>query len=352
MTTIKRLTIKFSITKRASGFLQIRFRVLGRQLALSSKTNSFAVARKRASGIIDSWLAQHKSDLPMIGSTWKVLIERFIRAKYSYSKASTVIPVRRHLKVMRKILGVSNPGFITKSLFENSVTRLIGNSKPKTWANMLTNCRKFFRWLIEEDVLGVDPSTCVQLPPRSSWGRKTEKHIWSDSCFDALIKSIKDPEDVQILTVLRYTGIDLADLYELRARHIRKDLDGRLMIIKKREKAKSDLETIKLPLGAMVLDLIKCRITEDKNKQLFQGCTRYSSSASFGSCLYKRVHGAFERINRPMRDLKSLRHTFATSHAERGVPMDVLRDWMGHAPSSRILEDLYVHRTSTASFMD
>ncbi|MBF0433595.1 MAG: tyrosine-type recombinase/integrase [Fibrobacteria bacterium] len=71
----------------------------------------------------------------------------------------------------------------------------------------------------------------------------------------------------------------------------------------------------------------------------------------FGTAIQRKNKKTWIKLKLQPKDLKSLRHTFATEHVERGVPVDVLRKWMGHTPNSRTLDGVYLHRKSTAEFM-
>ena len=142
--------------------------------------------------------------------------------------------------------------------------------------------------------------------------------------------------------------MDSGDLHTFDpGKHLVKDEAGTLTIRKLREKAKSEEETIVQPVSSRILPYLEARLKSGEGYG-----AEYASVRSFTASLRKRVQSAMERAGLPRTDLKSLRHTYCTYHAERGVPLDVLRRWLGHSRDSRTLDRYYIHRASTARFMD
>jgi integrase len=80
---------------------------------------------------------------------------------------------------------------------------------------------------------------------------------------------------------------------------------------------------------------------------------RFSTHASFSSWIWKNIQAARRRAGLPRRDIKSFRHTFVTTHLRRGkVKLRQLREWLGHAPDSKMIEDTYDLSEFGADAMD
>ncbi len=336
--------------KRPSGYLQLRFKVGSSWKGISTGTTSLQTAKRKAQELIDKWKRENpkKMIIPKRSVDWDSEIERYLKTQKEHKKEGTKRPIRRHLEQARDVFGVPI-NKVTVKLFNERVEALRGEVSPKTWANTLTNIRGFFRWQLDEKNIGEDPTKNAVLPPRSSFGRRTGKDVWTDEelrqVCDALPKFERD-----VLRTIRFTGLDSSDVFELRREHIVKDSEGHLCISKRREKAKSADEHINQPLSPDVLKILKPRIKKavEPEDKIFPSA--YLNSNSFGATLLKKVGRAWT-MESSKKDVKSLRHTFASFHANRGVPEDVLRRWMGHSPYSRILEALYIHRKSTAKYM-
>lgn len=347
--------LKWSVVRKTKGHAQIRFRVHGRQVALSTgHDNPNALSRTKQAALIREWLNAHPVESKG-AAAFDTEVARFIRLQYEGKAPSTVKEVAWALQKFKDALGVVSVQEITKKLCEARKARLQEGLTPKTYKNVLTVARKFLRWQFNEGHITADPLVNFKNPARKSFGRRLA--IWDDERFKKTLEYLKG-EDREYLQVVYETGIDPADFFQLRPSHIveaRRLTDGSKFwkLYKQRAKAKSSDEVIDQPLSTGARKVILPMLAN------WWDLSRYKGEMSFASNMLKRVKAAQVKAgySDPL-DVKSLRHTFATRHARRymagegGPPMEELRRWMGHAPDSRVLERLYVHARSSGLYMD
>jgi len=159
--------------------------------------------------------------------------------------------------------------------------------------------------------------------------------------------------------LLRYGGIDVNDAYRLLAHHIEEDSEGNLWIKKMRGKAKltSGVEMIKLPVSSKIKEELREYWQEafaiSPEAHVLPWHRRFGNHESFRSWLWKMIQTARDRAGLPKRDVKSFRHTFVTYHLKRGkVSLRQLREWLGHADDSKMIEDTYDLSEFGAEAMD
>lgn len=356
--------LKWSVASRSEGTAQIRFRLNGRQISISTgKRDPGALTKKEQADMISRWVDAHGLELPTPGAvvTLEGEIERFLRLQYEGQAPNTVREARRLLEQFRVGLGVSSVPEVTKALCEAKKAELQAGRSPKYWKNFLTAARKFCRWQVAEGNLPGDPLANFRNPSRRKFGRRSE--VWSEERLEATLAELTARER-DLLLVLRWTGMDSSDLFQLSKSHIlqARGPDGRTFwkLYKQRAKAKSEEEVMDQPLSSRVLPIILAR-WEAQPEPLGRlwPMPEYSDGENFGTVFLRRVKAAQARAGQdPVMDLKSLRGTWATYHARRyiegrgGPPMEELRRWGGWARDSRVPERLYIHAKSSGMFMD
>jgi integrase len=350
--SVDTLGFKWSVFSPPRGTAQIRFRWDGTQVSISTGHKSpTALSPKQQVAKIREWMGVHP-----IRSRGEAEIseeiERFIRLGYEGRKRHTVKEAEGHLGRLKEVLAVTEVAQITKRLCEARKDDLRGEYSPKTWKNFLTTARKFLRWEISEGNLKSDPLANFRTPQKKEFGRRLS--TWDLERYETVLKML-DPESREILQVIWETGIDSSDFFELRPKNIvqsrRPDGSKFWKLYKVREKAKSSEEVIDQPLSTRAAEIILPRLKS------WWDLSRYVNHESFTPGFARKVKRAQEKAGLVPLDVKSIRHTFATRHAERylngegGPPMEVLRQWMGHAAGSRTLERLYVHAKSSGLYM-
>lgn len=329
--------------QEGKGNLEIRFRWGTKHPAISAGTRDPKEARDNAPSLIRKWIGSKGAEAS--AHPIAIACEEFLAEQYADLKPDTRAEVDL---ILRRLAGVfpalSDIREISPKVFRAKAATLRGEAAPGYWTNILVTVRKFCRWCVERGYMAEDPTAGIPAPGKKKGKRRD---VWTDEYFDQVV-AVVSPFDAEVLMVMRWSGIDSGDLHTFDpARHLVKDDAGVTTIRKLREKAKSDEEMILQPVSSKILPYLEAR-----RKSMEGYGAGYASVRSFTASLRKRVQAVMKREGLPIRDLKSLRHTFATHHAERGVPLDVLRKWLGHAPDSRTLDRYYLHRASTARFMD
>jgi site-specific recombinase XerD len=355
--------LKWSVAARSEGTAQIRFRLNGRQISISTgKRDPDALSKKEQGDLIARWVEAHGLKLPTPAGvvTLDQEIERFLTLQYEGASANTLREARRLLLQFRECLGVDKVSEVTKVLCEARKADMQAGRSPKYWKNFLTAAKKFCRWQVSEGHIPSDPLINFKNPSRRKFGRRSE--VWTDERLDATLAQL-GAMDREILLVLRWTGMDSSDLFQLSKSHVIKarDPDGRTFwkLYKQRAKAKSEEEVMDQPLNsrieAIVLD--RWEAQEDPKGKLWP--MTYCDGESFADAFLRRLKAAQLRAGQdPPMDVKSLRGTWATYHAKRyiegrgGPPMEELRRWGGWARDSRVPERLYIHAKASGRFMD
>src|SRR3990167_1560392 len=328
--------------QEGKGNLEIRFRWAGRQKAISSGTRSRREADSQAPLVLARWV--QRKGAGVVSSAVAQAVEQFVNEQYQDRKDSTRDEVSLVLRRLQATYpDLSTLAQLTPERFRHGLGKFRGQAAAGYWTNILVITRKFCRWAVERGAMAADPTKGLPLPGK---GRGKRREVWPEADLERLLEALPG-RDREILTVMRWTGMDSGDVFRLSGRHFVRDEAGILTLRKRREKAKSDEETMVQPLSSRVRPLIEARLASGE----WYG-KGYASVRSFTASLLCRVKKVIIRLSLPRRDLKSLRHTYCTHHAERGVPVDVLRGWLGHARNSRTLEAYYLHRPSTARFMD
>jgi integrase len=343
------LDLSWSVQPREGRAWVVMFRWKGRQVAVTTLEHNEVKARARAPEVIARWFKKNGEKVPLSrDATLSQAAAEFLEARYLSRKASTAKEAR---VVLERLAGVMPEGWakLTRKTAKPYWGKLKGAASPKYWKNILTITRKFWRWAVEEGLATEDATEGLEGPRSMDFGIR--KDIWTEEEVEAVVGAL-EAREAKAVMILRWTGLDPADLWNLRKRHFVKDKSGAWKIVKVREKAKSEKEIIDQPVSSKVRDLLMGLHAKAKGADTQVFPTPYRSAQVFTVLLRRHVLRAQAALGLRPLAVKSLRHTFATFHAERDVPIDVLRGWMGHTADSRVLDRVYLHRGSTARYMD
>lgn len=343
------LDLSWSVQPREGRAWVAMFRWKGKQVAVTTLEHSEAKAKQRAPEVIARWFKKHGEKVPLSRTaSFAEAAREFLEAKYLSRKPATAHEVRI---VLDKVAGIMPEawGNLTRKTAKPYWPRLKGSASPKYWKNILTITRKFWRWAVEEGIAVEDVTEGLEGPRSKDFGIRED--VWTDEEVEAVLGALR-PTEAQAILIIRWTGLDPADVWNLKKKHMVKDKDGAWKIVKVREKAKSEKEIINQPVSSKVRDLLVKLHSKAKGSDTPLLQTPFRSAQVFTVLLRRHVLRAQAALGLRPLAVKSLRHTFATFHAERDVPIDVLRSWMGHTADSRVLDRVYLHRGSTARYMD
>ena len=231
-------------------------------------------------------------------------------------------------------------GDIAEYLSHLAERGISGNSR----ARKLASIREYFRFLERERVVSVNPTLGVQTPKKERGSRTA---LRSDEYTKLLSLAGANPRDYAILQIFLQTGIRVSELCSLTREDI--DFENRTVHVGngKGQKARS-IELEKKGIQAIKSYLaVRPESLHDALFLNYQGESLSDRGVRKMLAKYLKASGITKKISP-----HSLRHTFATYKAERGVSPYVLREWLGHARLDTT--QIYVHmaRENTKKAME
>jgi len=209
-------------------------------------------------------------------------------------------------------------------------------------ARHVSAVRGFFGFLLEDELLELDPSETLRAP---NWGTKLPVILSLDE-VEALLEA-PDPEqprglrDRAMLEVLYATGVRVSELCGLQLGDLREDAQFLLV------EGKGSKERL-VPLGSKAMEALGRYLREARpvlpgaaGRALFPGP---SGRPLRRQTLWKiiRGHARTAGITKPLSPHK-LRHSFATHLLERGADLRAVQALLGHADISTT--QIYTHVT-------
>jgi integrase/recombinase XerC len=199
-------------------------------------------------------------------------------------------------------------------------------------ARTLSAIRAFFRHLVAHDQLAASPAAGVETPRREKAGRT---YLRPDEYTKLLSLAGANPRDYAILQTFLQTGVRVSELCALRLEDI--DLVGRTLTVTGKGMVTRTIELEKK--GVLALRSYLAVRPAALSDRLF--LNRYGEPLGERGvrtlvAAYLRQAGIAKKASP-----HSLRHTFATYKAERGVSPFVLKEWLGHARLDTT--QIYVH---------
>jgi site-specific recombinase XerD len=235
-------------------------------------------------------------------------------------------------------------GDVTRTDVEEYLAHLAGRGlSGTTRARKLAAIRELFRFLQGNELVEKDPTQAVTTPKKERGSRTA---LRPDEYTKLLSLAGSNPRDYAILQVFLQTGVRVSELCALTRGDV--DLEGRLLrAVGKGQKART-IELEKRGIQA-IRNYLAVR-PEGLHDELFlnyQGQPLSERGVRKMLAKYLAAAGITKKISP-----HSLRHTFATHKAERGVSPYVLREWLGHARLDTT--QIYVHlaRQNTKKVME
>ena len=202
-----------------------------------------------------------------------------------------------------------------------------------TRARKLAAIREFFRFLAAQGLVAKNPTLGVQTPKKERGSRTA---LRSDEYTKLLSLAGGHPRDYAILQVFLQTGIRVSELCAL----TRSDIDFETRTVHVGNGKGQKARTIALEKkGIQAIRSYLAVRPESLHDALFlnyQGEPLGERGVRKMLAKYLKASGITKKISP-----HSLRHTFATHKAERGVSPYVLREWLGHARLDTT--QIYVH---------
>jgi integrase/recombinase XerC len=221
-------------------------------------------------------------------------------------------------------------------------------TSPRSVNRKITTLRTYFRFLVRENRVRVNPMLKIQGPktkkrlpvfveerPMSNLLDSTAFEEGELDAYDALL--------VRVMVQMFYcTGMRLAELIGLKQHHVNLPKET-LKVLGKRNKERV------IPITPELVKLVKAYLSEKKKlgigadgeNHFFQKKNAKKLSRSF---VYSRVKTYLSKVTTI--DKKSphvLRHTFATHMLNNGADLNAIKELLGHASLSAT--QVYTHNT-------
>jgi integrase/recombinase XerC len=231
-------------------------------------------------------------------------------------------------------LTVTTPVDITKSYLSEYLSSLSDQAlSGRTRARKLTAIKEYFRFLVGQGILPVSPAESISALKRERNGRT---YLTTEEYTRLLSLAGSNPRDYAILQVFLQTGIHVSELCSLTLSDV--DLaDRTLTICQGKGMADRTIELEKKGSQA-VKNYLRSRPQSLSDALLLNYQAEPISERGVQKLLakYVKLAGITKKISP-----HSLRHTFATYKAERGVSPYQLQQWLGHRNLN--ITQIYVH---------
>ncbi len=202
-----------------------------------------------------------------------------------------------------------------------------------TRARKLAAIREFFRFLTDAELIPASPVEGIAMPKKE---RTSRVYLRPDEYARMLSTAGAHPRDFAILQLFLQTGIRVSELCNLQLPHL--DLIAKTVVVidgKGQKDRAIDLE--KKAIGALKNYLaVRPLVLDDHVFLNYEGEGISDRGVKKIVEKYRVAAGIEKQIS-----CNSLRHTFATYKAERGVSAFQLQQWLRHA--SVTTSQIYVH---------
>lgn len=204
-----------------------------------------------------------------------------------------------------------------------------------TISRKLTAVRTFYRFMVAEEIITIDPTANITLPHPVKKLPSTLNLEEVEMLLNAPdVSDIRGLRDRTMLEVLYATGLRVTELVSLTRDNLQLNV-GYLRVI-----GKGNKERI-VPIGSHAIKWLQLYLSnrKDTNPYIFQGkekghLTRAAFWLIIKSCAKKA--GIIKSISP-----HTLRHSFATHLLERGADLRIIQEMLGHA--SIATTEVYTH---------
>jgi integrase/recombinase XerD len=214
-------------------------------------------------------------------------------------------------------------------------------AKPRSTARQLSSFRRFYRFLLRESVIQVDPTIKIDMP---RIGRSLPQSL-TEGEVESLLAApdVSDPlghRDRTMLEVLYATGLRVSELINLKQSEINLN-QGVLRIV-----GKGDRERL-IPLGDEAQNWIREFIGGARTEILLERQTDYLFPTRRGDRMTRQAFWHIIKRYSKLAEIGSkmsphtLRHAFATHLLNNGADLRVVQMLLGHSDLSTT--QIYTH---------
>ena len=230
-------------------------------------------------------------------------------------------------------LSVIRPDQVTAHHINKYLTNLAGKGlSGVTRARKLASIREFFKFLVDNNTIPSSPAASINMPRKEI---KSRVYLRPDEYTRLLAVSGSNPRDFCILQLFLQTGMRVSELVSLTLEDI--DWEARTVTIQGKGKKERVMELEKKAIQALKNYLTQRPSALDTHvflNYVGQGISDRGVKKLIEK--YRQLAGIEKKFS-----THSLRHTFGTYKAEKGVSPFQLQQWLGH--TSITTTQIYVH---------
>lgn len=280
------------------------------------------------------------------GAATEAIIDQFLDAIWMESGLSpnTLSAYRADLRALKRWLAKRDQSLIYASradLLAFISWRAKDGAKPRSTARQLSSFRRFYRYLLREQIIAEDPTLRIEMP---KIGRALPR-LLSEAEVESLLNApdVSDPighRDRTMLEVLYATGLRVSELINLRQAQI--NLNQGVL----RVRGKGDRERL-IPLGEEAQHWLHEFVMGPRMEILLERQTEYLFPTRRGDRMtrqafwhlikrYAKKAGIVGKLSP-----HTLRHAFATHLLNNGADLRVVQMLLGHSDLSTT--QIYTH---------
>jgi integrase/recombinase XerD len=273
-------------------------------------------------------------------------LQRFLDAVWMERglSANTLAAYRADLTALARWLEERDSALLKATrveLLSFIAARVEGGSRPRSTARQLSSFRRFFRFMIRDGLLQVDPTAQIAMP---KIGRALPKS-WPAAAVDSLLEApaVADPlghRDRTMLEVLYATGLRVSELVSLK--HNQVNLNQGVM----RVVGKGNRERL-IPLGEEAVKWLQQFMQGPRIEILLERQTDYLFPTRRGDRMTRQafwhIIKRYSKKAGVQKELSphTLRHAFATHLLNHGADLRVVQMLLGHSDLSTT--QIYTH---------
>jgi integrase/recombinase XerD len=219
--------------------------------------------------------------------------------------------------------------------------RVEGGSRPRSTARQLSSFRRFYRFMVREGMMSVDPTAHIAIP---KIGRSLPKSL-TEAEVDALLQAptVTDPlghRDRTMLEVLYATGLRVSELVSLKHNQVNFN-QGVMRIV-----GKGNRERL-IPLGDEAVGWLQQFMQGPRTEILLERQTDYLFPTRRGDRMTRQafwhIIKRYSKKGGVAKELSphTLRHAFATHLLNHGADLRVVQMLLGHSDLSTT--QIYTH---------
>ena len=202
--------------------------------------------------------------------------------------------------------------------------------------------KRVFNWALEEGHVQGNPFANVKKPKP-----KRRERILTEEEIEMLFRKVKGRWFRDFLTCLLETGARPSEIAKFSAENL--DLDKSVAILWQHKTFKKTGKPRIIYLTPKVIAICKFWLEKYPTGLLFRTLDGNPVTKDVLNCRFRRLREKHPQLQGVTSYV--LRHHYATAALEKGVPLAAVKELLGHAESSDILERVYSHLNQKGAFL-